>query len=144
MNHAWNSPPAPHGASPAPTCPSPMGSPAPPAPNRWPAWRIVDLVVTIALFAVYAFGVVALLYISLFWAMATDSCGSTGCDYGKLQNAYFLSDICGVLVYVVSLVVAIVLLVLRRPAFWLPILGAVIQAALFAAALGQLAGVSPN
>jgi hypothetical protein len=118
--------------------------PQPYAPTRWPVWRILDLVATISLFGVYAFEVLALLYFSIFWAMAADSCGTAGCDYGKLDTAYFLNDVCGIVVYLVTLVVAVVLLVLRRPAFWLPLLGGLIQIALLVAALEQLAGVSPT
>lgn len=119
-------------------------APQPCAPTRWPVWRIVDLVATICLFGVYAFEVLALLYFSIFWTMAADSCGTAGCDYGKLSAAYVLNDIGGVVVYLVTLVVAVALLVLRKPAFWLPIVGGLIQVALLAAALGQLAGVSPT
>lgn len=115
----------------------------PSAPTRWPAWRIIDLVATISLFMVYAVEMLAVLYFSVFWVMATDSCGAGGCDYDKLTTAYVLNDVCGIIVYPITLVVGVVLLVRGRPALWLPILGGAVQVALLAAALGQLAGVSP-
>ncbi len=118
--------------------------PAPPAPNRWPAWRIADLVGTIVLFGMYAVGLLALLYFSVFWAMATDSCSAaSNCDYGKLDTAFVLNDICGIIVFLVSLIAGIVLLVLRKPAFWLPLLGGLIQIGLFVAAMHQLSGINP-
>ncbi|CAM3134486.1 Vitamin K epoxide reductase family protein [Tsukamurella hominis] len=114
--------------------------PAP--PTHWPAWRIVDLVATIALFVVYAVGVLGLLYFSIFWVMATDSCGANDCDYDKLGTAYVLNDIGGVVVYVVALVVAVILVVRRRPAFWLPLVGGAVQVGLLLAAMSQLSGVT--
>lgn len=145
--------PAPYsGSYPAPGYPVQMGPPmgtagqpvAPYAPTRWPTWRIVDVVVTIVLFGLYGTVLLGLLYFSIFWAMATDSCGSTGCDYDKLDNAYALNDLAGVIVFAVTLVVAVVLAVLRKPVFWLPLLGCAIQVGLFLAAMNQLSGVSPN
>ncbi len=112
------------------------------APTRWPAWRIVDVVATISLFVVYAVGLLALLYFSVFWVMATDSCGANDCDYGKLGTAYVLNDGVGIVVYVVTLVVAVVLVVRRRPAFWLPLVGGLVQLGLFLAAMSQLSGVT--
>lgn len=111
-------------------------------PTHWPAWRIIDLVATIALFVVYAVGVLGLLYFSIFWVMATDSCGANDCDYDKLGTAYVLNDIGGVVVFVVALVVAVILLVRRRPAFWLPLVGGAVQVGLFLAAMSQLSGVT--
>lgn len=111
-------------------------------PNHWPAWRIVDLVATIALFVVYAVGVLGLLYVSIFWVMATDSCGANDCDYGKLGTAYVLNDLIGIIVYVVALVAAVILVVRRRPAFWLPLVGGAVQVGLLLAALSQLSGVA--
>ena len=70
--------------------PAPM--PAPPGPNRWPTWRILDTVVTIALFAVYSVVLLGLLYFSVFWVMATDSCGANDCDYDRLGTA--LTSMC--------------------------------------------------
>lgn len=113
------------------------------APVHWPAWRIADVVMTIALFVVYAVGVLGLLYFSIFWVMATDSCGANDCDYDKLGTAYVLNDLGGIVVYVVSLVVAVVLMVRRTPAFWLPLVGGAVQVGLFLAAMSQLGGVSP-
>ena len=124
--------------------PYPAMPPAPTKAHRWTAWRIADLIATLVLFAVYAVELLALLYLSLFWAMATDSCGSGQCDYSKLDNAYFLNDIVGIAVFCVTAVVAIVLLCLRKPAFWLPILGGGIQIALLLAASAQLAGINPS
>ncbi|CAM3625589.1 Vitamin K epoxide reductase family protein [Tsukamurella ocularis] len=116
---------------------------APHVPNRWPTWRILDTVVTIALFGVYSVVVLGLLYFSLFWVMATDSCGANDCDYDKLSTAYVLNDVGGIIAFLVTLVVAVVLMVRRTPAFWLPLLGGLVQAGLFLAAMQQLSGVSP-
>ncbi|AUN42016.1 hypothetical protein ASU32_20060 [Tsukamurella tyrosinosolvens] len=123
--------------------PYPAPMPAPPAPNRWPTWRILDTVVTIALFAVYSVVLLGLLYFSVFWVMATDSCGANDCDYDKLGTAYVLNDLAGGVVFLVTLVVAVVLMVKARPAFWLPLVGGVVQLGLFLAAMSQLSGVSP-
>ncbi len=112
--------------------------------QRWPLWRSVDLVVTLVLFSLYAVGLLSLLYLSMFWTMATDSCSTGACDYAKLGQAYFLNDLAGIGVFAVTVVVAIVLLCLRKPAFWLPILGGAIQVVLLLASLDLLAGITPN
>lgn len=131
-------------ADPAPTYWPPMMPYAPNEQSRWPAWRIADLVGTILLFLGYGAVLVVLLFFSAFWVMGTDSCPPSGCDYGKLDIAYTLNNVCGIIVYLVCLVIAVILLVMRKPAFWLPLIGGVIQIALLAAALGQLNGVNPT
>ncbi|MGX9296045.1 DUF6264 family protein [Tsukamurella paurometabola] len=126
-----------------PWYPAPRPPAAPYTPTRWPTWRIVDMIATIVLFTLYGVALLGLLYFSVFWVMATDSCGASDCDYDKLSAAYVLNDLVGGVVFLVTLVVAVVLLVRRTPAFWLPLLGGAVQVGLFLAAMHQLSGVSP-
>jgi len=107
-------------------------------PARWTPWRIVDLVTTLVLFAVYGVVLLALLYYSLFWTMGIDACTYRECDEGKLGSAYVVHDIGGIALFVVLAILAAVLTVMRKPAFWAPLLGVAGQVGLLFVALNLL------
>ncbi|SMH43365.1 hypothetical protein SAMN06295885_2188 [Rathayibacter oskolensis] len=86
--------------------------------------RVWDAVVTSVLL-ICTFGLTLLLsYFGLFFAMASDACmGGNDCD-GDLIGWGVLVAAGGVwLPFIAALVVSIVLLVVRRLAFWVPLAG---------------------
>lgn len=99
------------------------------------ARRTWDLVLTIVLLVMYL-GVTALgSGMSFFLAFAGDSCGaSSSCDYDMIGNAVLLA-LGGVWVPTLFVVGgAIILLVKRRIAFWVPLVGIVLTIAIVIAA----------
>ncbi|MGR2752558.1 hypothetical protein [Agromyces arachidis] len=102
------------------------------APARRPV-IVWDLVLTIALLVVMVAGGLALaLFAFLLLAFGGDSCGaSSTCDYDVMTNGAFAAIGGVVLAGVAALVGAIVLLVLRRLAFWVPLAGIVLMIAAF-------------
>ena len=102
-----------------------------PAETSVRARRVWDLVLTIVLLVLYllitAFGS----FTSIFLAFTGDSCNaSTVCDYDQIGNAVIIV-LAGV--WVPSLFVigaSIILLVKRRIAFWVPLVGIVLTIAI--------------
>lgn len=99
---------------------------APPRPRR--TW---DLVLTIVLLVFYLGATALGSVMSFFLAFAGDSCGaSTVCDYDMIGNAVLIV-LAGVWVPALFVVGgAIILLVKRRVAFWVPLAGIVLTIAI--------------
>lgn len=91
------------------------------APRQRRPW---DLPLTIVLLVVYLIVTVLGSASSFFLVFAGDSCGASSiCDYDQIGKAVLLA-LGGVWVaFVLLLILAIVLLVTRRLAFWVPLLG---------------------
>ncbi len=108
----------------APDAPdAPAAPPAPVAPTRRPR-RVWDLVLTILLLVVYL-GVTAIgSFLGVFLAFASDSCGASSvCNVDQIGTGMTVA-VYGVWAPVlIVLIVAIVLLVRRRLAFWVPLVG---------------------
>ena len=102
------------------------------APARRPV-IVWDLVVTIVLLVVMTLGGLALAFFAfLLLAFGGDSCGASSiCDYDVMTNGAFAAIGGVVLVGLLALVGAIVMLVLRRVAFWIPLVGIVLMIAAF-------------
>lgn len=107
-----------------------MAETAPPARRPVIVW---DLVVTVVLLVVMTLGGLALAFFAfLLLAFGGDSCGAAStCDYDVMTNGAFAAIGGIVLVGLLALVGAIVMLVLRRVAFWVPIAGIVLMIAAF-------------
>ena len=86
-----------------------------------------DVVVTSVLIATYIGGFLLIVFFSMFWAMATDSCSYQTCSYDNLSWAYILTDLVGGLVLLSTSIAAIVLMVRKHIAFWVPLLGMATQ-----------------
>ncbi|MBO0984980.1 DUF6264 family protein [Rathayibacter sp. SD072] len=129
----------PEWASPGAT---PSGLSTPSAPGRMPSgpgtpWtaarlrrpvRVWDLVLTIVLLAGEFLLTALLSYFGLFLAMASDACmGGNDCDSGLIGGGVLVAAGGVWIGMLVALVVSIVLLVLRRIAFWVPIAGTVLS-----------------
>jgi hypothetical protein len=100
-----------------------------PAGGEPPAKRPVktlDLVITIVLLV--ADGVLAALasMMGMFLVMASDPCGNLTCDGSLIAIGWMMGMILPWVAFAVTAVVAIILMVKRRPAFWVPLAGAVL------------------
>lgn len=86
--------------------------------------RTWDLVLTIVLLIGYLLGTLLVSFSSFFLAFAGDSCGASAvCDYDQM-SAGMMVALYGVWIPALFVVIAaIVLLVLKRIAFWVPLAG---------------------
>lgn len=102
------------------------------APARRPV-IVWDLVATIVLLVLMTVGGLALAFFAfLLLAFGGDSCGaSSTCDYDVMTTGAFAAVGGVVLVGLLALVGAIVMLVLRRIAFWIPLAGILLMIAAF-------------
>ncbi len=109
-----------------------------PAPSAFPVEsrrprRTWDLVLSIVLL-VLALGLGLLLFtIAPFLVMASDSCGaSTVCDSGQIGAGFLVAWFGPAVVIVIGIVTTIILLILRRLAFWVPLTAALLAIGVFA------------
>lgn len=104
--------------------------PTAPPPTRRPV-IVWDLVVTIVLLVVLVGLTLVLVFLSFFLAFAGDSCGAVDCNYDVMGTGFAIAMFGPPVVAVLTLVAAIIMLVLRRRAFWIPIVGIVLAGAVF-------------
>ncbi|WP_125132849.1 DUF6264 family protein [Microbacterium sp. 10M-3C3] len=102
-------------------------------PERRPARRIRvwDLVLTIVLLLVLAAFAALASYFAVFLAFASDGCGGGTCDTGLLNLGFWFAVLSPWVLLVLAFVTGIVLLVLRRLAFWVPLTAAALIVACF-------------
>ncbi|BDZ55002.1 hypothetical protein [Agromyces marinus] len=92
-----------------------------------------DLVLTIALLVLMTGIGFVLFFMSFFLAFAGDSCGASSvCDFDRMGTGMLVAIIGVPAIGVLALVAAILMLVLRRIAFWVPLAGIVLMAGMFA------------
>ncbi|MDR6971898.1 hypothetical protein [Leifsonia shinshuensis] len=83
-----------------------------------------DLVTSIVLMVVGVVLAGILTFAAFFLVFASDPCGgSTVCDTERMGIGFFVALIGPAAVTVVAIIAAVVLLVLRRISFWVPIVG---------------------
>jgi hypothetical protein len=105
--------------------------------------RPANIAATIVLLIVHAFLLGATVVLLGLFVMATDPCGSVKCgDPAWIDRAMKLGIWAGAAVFVLDFAVAAYLLVRRKVAFFVPIIGCVTQIglAIGAAAMESLAG----
>lgn len=107
---------------PQPTPPA-WNPPVPPASKR--PVKVWDVVVTIILLVGAAVLAALASLMGMFLVMASDPCGARDCSTELITIGWLMGMILPWVVLVVTAVVAIVLLVKRRLAFWVPLVGAV-------------------
>jgi uncharacterized BrkB/YihY/UPF0761 family membrane protein len=105
--------------------PSPYGYAVPPPIGKRPV-RTWDLVITIVLLVLA--GVLAAItsFFGFFLAMAGDSCGARDCNSDLIAVGLMVAVALPWVMLIIVAVVAIVLLVRRRLAFWVPLVGGVL------------------
>jgi glucan phosphoethanolaminetransferase (alkaline phosphatase superfamily) len=101
------------------------------APPRRPV-IVWDLVLTIVLLVVMIGAALLASFFSFFLAFASDSCGAAvTCDTDRIATGMLIAMIGPLLVGLLALIAAVVVLVLRRIAFWIPIVGIVLIVGVF-------------
>lgn len=120
-------PPGPYGQQPAAygQAASPYGYAVPPAPQKRPL-RTWDLVITIVLLVLDGVLAAIMSFFGFFLAMAGDSCGARDCNADFIAIGLMVAVALPWIVLIIVAVVSIVLLVKRRLAFWVPLVGAVL------------------
>ena len=104
--------------------PSPAPTSAPAAPVHPRPRRSWDLILTIVLLIAYLLGTLVASFSAFFLAFAGDSCGASSvCDYDQMSAGMIVALIGVWIPALVVVIGAIVLLVLRRLAFWVPLVG---------------------
>jgi uncharacterized protein DUF6264 len=155
--------PEPVSPSPSPYRPAPMeqaqaqAAPAQAAPaqaydryaSATPAKRPIvmwDLVTTIVLLVLMIGAALVASFLSFFLAFAGDSCGASSvCDYDRMATGMMVAMIGPLLVGLLALIAAVIVLVLKRIAFWIPIVGILLIAGIFAAGVAiTISGVTPS
>ena len=120
---------------------SPYGYAVPPPPGRRPL-RTWDLVVTIILLVLDGVLAAIMSFFGFFLAMAGDSCEARDCNADFIAVGLMVAVALPWILLIVVAIVSIVLLVKRRLAFWVPLVGGVlIIASWFIGAVIASAGV---
>ena len=121
--------PAPGAYAPPPAFPdqqsSPYGYAVAPTADRRPR-RTWDLVVTIVLLVLDGVLAAIMSFFGFFLAMAGDSCGARDCNSDFIAVGLMVAVALPWVLLILVAVVSIVLLVKRRIAFWVPLIGAVL------------------
>ena len=92
-----------------------------------------DLVLTIVLLVLMVGAALLASFLSFFLAFASDSCGASAtCDTDRIAAGMLVAMIGPLLVALLVLVAAIIVLVLKRIAFWIPIVGIMLVIGVFA------------
>jgi hypothetical protein len=119
----------------------PYGYAVPPPDGARPR-RTWDLVLTIVLLVLAGVLAAIMSFFGFFLAMAGDSCGARDCNSDFIAVGLMVAVALPWVLLIVTAVVAIVLLVKRRIAFWVPLVGGVlIISSWFIGALIAAAGV---
>lgn len=93
-----------------------------------------DLVLTIVLLVLMVGAALLASFLSFFLAFASDPCGaSVTCDTDRIAGGMLVAMIGPLAVGLLALVAAVVVLVLKRIAFWIPIVGLVLVIGVFVA-----------
>lgn len=104
--------------------------PQSPPPQSLPPARpskLWDVITTTVLLVVGLVVAAILTFFAVFLVFASDPCGSsTPCDTGRMGVGFFVALLGPGAVTLVAIVAAIVLLVRRRIAFWVPLAGIVL------------------
>jgi uncharacterized BrkB/YihY/UPF0761 family membrane protein len=121
---AYGPPPGSYGQQPNPAGQAnPYGYAVAPPPGKRPV-RTWDLVVTIILLVLDGVLAAIMSFFGFFLAMAGDSCGARDCNSELIAVGLMVAVALPWLVLILVAIVSIVLLVTRRLAFWVPLVGA--------------------
>jgi hypothetical protein len=101
------------------------------APPRRPV-IVWDLVLTNVLLVIMIGAALLASFFSFFLAFASDSCGAAvTCDTDRIATGMLIAMIGPLLMGLLALIAAVIVLVLKRIAFWIPIVGIVLIVGVF-------------
>jgi hypothetical protein len=102
------------------------------------AWDLI-LTIVLLLLVLLAGGIAGAA--GIFLVFLTDSCGSgANCVEPQLDNGYFIATVGVWIPAVLAVIASIIVLVLKRRAFWIPIVGIVLIVATWAVGYTVLTG----
>ncbi|MGW4929370.1 DUF6264 family protein [Agromyces sp. NPDC004153] len=104
-----------------------------------------DLVTTIVLLVLMIGAALLASFFSLFLAFAGDSCGASSvCNYDLMATGMMVAMIGPLVVGLFALIAAVIVLVLKRIAFWIPLVGILLIVGVFIGGFAlTAAGVTP-
>ena len=106
--------------------------------------RVWDIILTVLLLLALAGLTLIVSIFGLYLSMAADACGVRTCDTDLIAVGMLLASVTPWVVLAVAVVGSIVLLILRRLTFWVPVVGAVLVVVAFFIGGGlATAGVPP-
>lgn len=103
--------------------------PRPRKPRRPLRWG--DLIASLVLLIVLAGAATVASVFAALLSFASDSCGAAGCNYELMSTGIWFALISAWVVFVVALAGVVVLVILRRLSFWVPITAFVLIVALW-------------
>jgi len=137
--HAGMTTPAPEPTAPGAPPSAYQGAPGDAVESARRPLRVWDIVLTIVLLVADVALAAVASFMGVFLAMASDPCGARDCNFDLITAGFFVGTIGPWVALTLTLAAAIVLLVLRRIAFWVPLAGAALIVLVMVAAFG-LAG----
>jgi uncharacterized BrkB/YihY/UPF0761 family membrane protein len=105
--------------------------------------KVWDVVLTVVFLVALVIAAPVATFAGAFLAMASDACGGGGCNEALLNFGVWFGVIEPWVVMLLALTASILLLVFRRVAFWVPLLGIVLMIAFWfvgAAIVGAAVG----
>jgi len=116
---------------------------APPASGKRPV-RVWDIVVTVLLLLALVGLTLIVSMFGLYLSVAADACGARACDTGLIAIGMVFATVVPWMLLGIAVIASIVLLILRRLAFWVPLVCAVLMIISFFIGGGlATAGVPP-
>ena len=107
--------------------------------------RVWDIVLTVVLLLALAGVTLIASIFGLYLSMAADACGVRDCDTDLIAVGMLFAAVIPWIVLAIAVIGSIVLLILGRLAFWVPIVGGVLVVVAFFVGAGlATAGVPPG
>jgi hypothetical protein len=89
--------------------------------------KVWDVALTVVLLVVLTLFALGASYAGFFLVMASDACTAQTCDFALMDVGFWVAVISPWVLLVLAVVFAIVLLVLHRVAFWVPLVSAALM-----------------
>ncbi len=93
--------------------------------------KVWDIVLTVVFLVAATLSAPVACYFGVFLAMASDACGGGACNMDLLNFGFWFGVVQPWVVLLIAVILSIVLLVLRRVAFWVPLVSIVLMGALW-------------
>lgn len=114
-------------------------APGYPVPATRPAGsgaRVADVTVSVILMSAGVLGFATLAFMSLFLVMMSDGCFGDRCNTGLMSVGWLIALAAPPVVFIAAVVWTIIRLARRKLAWWVPLAGAVLSAAIWFGGVG--------
>lgn len=89
--------------------------------------KVWDVAVTVVLLVLLTLFALAACYAGFFLALASDACSADTCDFAVMNIGFWVAVVSPWVLLLIAVASAIVLLVTRRVAFWIPLVAAALM-----------------